>query len=70
MLTSYAHIICSSFAWKVGMKSLRDHKLPDGVPRVQNGVEYVGDQRVSMLVVEDGMLYEVEVMADGSMTVS
>ena len=52
------------------MKSLRDHKLPDGVPRVQNGVEYVGDQRVSMLVVEDGMLYEVEVMADGSMTVS
>ena len=45
--------------WKVGMKTLRDHKLPEGVPRVQNGVEYVGDQRVSMLVVEDGMLYEV-----------
>ena len=57
-------------AWKVGMKSLRDHKLPEGVPRVQNGVEYVGDQRVSMLIVEDGLLFEVEVMADGSITVS
>ena len=57
-------------AWKLGMKLLRDRKLPPGVPRVQAGVKYVGDMKVSLLVEDEGMLYEVEVLADGSITVS
>ena len=48
------------FSWKVGMKLLRDYKLPPGVPRVNAaGLMYIGDQKVSMLVEDEGMLYEV-----------
>jgi len=42
------------------MKLLRDYKLPPGVPRVNAaGLMYVGDLKVSMLIEDEGMLYEV-----------
>jgi len=47
-------------AWKVGMKLLRNYRLPPGVPRVNAaGLMYVGDLKVSMLIEDEGMLYEV-----------
>jgi hypothetical protein len=53
------------FSWKVGMKLLRDYKLPPGVPRVNAaGLMYIGDLKVSMLVEDEGMLYEVGRMFD------
>ena len=53
------------------MKLLRDYRLPPGVPRINTaGLMYVGDLKVSMLIEDEGMLYEVDVMADGSITVS
>ena len=57
-------------AWKMGMQKLRERKLPAGQARIQAGVKYVGDQKVSLLVEDEGMLYEVEVSADGSVVVS
>ena len=42
------------------MKLLRDYRLPPGVPRVNAaGLMYVGDLKVSMLIEDEGMLYEV-----------
>ena len=47
------------------MKLLRDYKLPPGVPRVNAaGLMYIGDLKVSMLVEDEGMLYEVGRMFD------
>ena len=52
------------------MKKLRKKKLGKGEARIKNGVKYVGDMKISMLVEEDGTLFEVEVDSDGNYVVS
>ena len=52
------------------MKKLRERMLPANEPRIKNGIKYVGDLKISILVEEDGTLFEVEVDADGTTSVS
>ena len=52
------------------MNKLRKKKLGKGEARIKNGVKYVGDMKISMLVEEDGTLFEVEVDSDGNYVVS
>ena len=52
------------------MKKLRNKKLKKNEARTKNGVTYVGDQKITMLVVEDGTLFEVEVDSDGNAAIS
>ena len=52
------------------MKKLRQKKLKKNKPRTKNGVTYVGDKKISLLVEEDGTLFEVEVDSDGNYVVS
>ena len=47
-----------------GKNLLEKRALPPGAPRIANGVEYVGDKVISVLYIEDDVIYEVGVGAD------
>ena len=46
-----------------GRKVLETRRLPPGVPREQNGIRYVGDRSISVIIEENGTLHEVGVAA-------
>lgn len=53
-----------AIAIEYGKNLLEERALPPGVPRIANGVEYVGDKVISVLYMEDDVIYEVGVGAD------
>lgn len=47
-----------------GRALLASRALPEGVPREVDGIKYIGDQYVNVIIFEDGLIYDVDVTSD------